>query len=220
MLLRLNPASGRFLVRARGFPAGELLAAGPAGVEVTLRLRDESWSGSVDFREVSPRRWTYFFTAPTKPPPGTGGGGGGGGGPPSPHPPSGFSTISHGFQSGITTYRFQVIPDQGTWNSVWAQHAGGTPPTVDFTQQMVVGVWLGTRPTGGYSVTITGAHIQQILGAPNTGSGVSVQAVEQIPGAPNCVTTQALTQPFHIIRMARAVDGSMINLTQNVINCP
>jgi hypothetical protein len=91
---------------------------------------------------------------------------------------------------------------------------------VDFSTEMLVGVWLGTRPTGGYTANIESVVVAQIIGAPNVPPGVMVSIREDQPG-PNCVVTQALTSPFHVVRTARTVGGgSMYEYWSRVVNCP
>ena len=188
--VRLNPATGRFVVEARGFDGDALLAAGHAGVAVGLRAGEESYAGSVDFDARRPRRWVSLAPISGAPPPG----GGGGGTPPA---PGGFTTLTQGSQSGISAFRFEAIRDDATWASVWQQHAGsGPPPAVDFSTQMVLGVWLGARPTGGYTVDIV-----QVTPTP---SGATAVIVESQPGW--TPVAQVVTYPFHLVRLAR-VEG-------------
>ena len=45
------------------------------------------------------------------------------------------------------------------WNHFWAEHhPEEVSPDVDFSRNMVVGVFLGERPADGFSVQITGAR--------------------------------------------------------------
>lgn len=48
-----------------------------------------------------------------------------------------------------------VVKTEGEWQSLWAQHTGKAEekaPAVDFSKEMVVGVFLGERRKAGYSV--------------------------------------------------------------------
>jgi hypothetical protein len=58
-------------------------------------------------------------------------------------------------------------------------------------------VWLGTRPTGGYDV--------EIVATRRDGNALVVEYVEHRPPA-DAIVTQALTSPFHIVKLPRA-DG-------------
>ena len=59
---------------------------------------------------------------------------------------------------------------------------------------MVVGVFMGQRETGGYQI--------EIIGVERTASVLRVLYVTREPEA-GAILTQALTQPFHLVRLAR-----------------
>ena len=49
------------------------------------------------------------------------------------------------------------VRDRDAWASLWRAHAPRRPaPAVDFSREMVVGVFMGTRPTAGFAVEIVG----------------------------------------------------------------
>lgn len=219
--LRMNPANGNFSASARGFTPGVLLAYSPAGVPVTLTVGEETWATTVDFDTGRPGRWTHrLVVAPTPPPPGGGGGGGGGDG--------SVVTIASGQQSGITTQRFETVKDQSAWDALWLEHAGSLPaPAVDFGTKMVVGVWLGAKPTTGYSVNIqrmvvpytvyVGGWCPPCTGQPCPGvpcfggtptEGGMADCLEIDPG-PGCVSGQAVTYPYHIVVTSR-IEGPVV----------
>lgn len=92
-----------------------------------------------------------------------------------------------------------VIRDQQAWKALWEEmHTTMTPmpalPDVDFTREMIVGAFLGQKPTGGYSVRIT--RISQTAG------GFQVDFKESRP-SPDSIVTQALTQPYHLIVLSK-----------------
>lgn len=92
-----------------------------------------------------------------------------------------------------------VIRDSAAWKQLWrAIHARIEPmpevPEVDFHKHMVIGVFLGTKPTGGYSVSITGI-------VRNAKTVVSVR--ERAP-APGDMVTMALTAPYHVVVVPRS----------------
>jgi hypothetical protein len=84
-------------------------------------------------------------------------------------------------------------------------------PQVDFTSEMVVGAWVGTRATGGYQATITGISV--------SGGTITVSVREDQPGS-NCGVTSAITQPFHLVRTTSTQGSALQNLTVNVYTCP
>jgi hypothetical protein len=209
--LRVQPAGGGFVARARGFDGAALRSAGPASVAVAFGAASDVRETAIDFEERSKDHWEYRLVLPPRPPPGGGGGGGGGGGTPG---PINATTIAQGSASGITSFRFEVVKDQASWQTLWQAHAGGgSPPAVDFSAETVIGLWLGNRPTGGYTASILFVTPANIIGAPCDQfgcppMGASVSWLESQPGG-SCAVPQAVTQPFHIVRTPR-IDGPVM----------
>ena len=77
------------------------------------------------------------------------------------------------------------------------QVASPPPPSVDFSHDMVVALFMGERPTGGYAIEIT--RIER------TDHGLSVHYRTSRPD-PSAIQTQALTQPFHLVTVPRVDD--------------
>lgn len=93
-----------------------------------------------------------------------------------------------GIDSGILAARNEVIRDALTWRALWNEHAPKTTvPPVDFTHQMVIAIFLGERPTGGYRVEIT-----KIRTLPDQ---LAVEYQEVLPEE-GMVHSQALTYPY------------------------
>ena len=112
-----------------------------------------------------------------------------------------FTTIVHGDQSGIERQREVTIRTAEEWQALWKEHhPDEQPPSVDFSKSMVIGVFLGFRNTGGYSVAITSID--------RTGNEIVVTWKETRPG-PQAITSQVLTFPHHIVRMER-LDGKIV----------
>ena len=80
-------------------------------------------------------------------------------------------------------------------SGLWRTHAGDKPlPPVDFTKEMVVGVFLGSRPTAGYSVEIVGTKEQP--------DGLIVEYREGSP-ARDMMTAQVITTPYHLVAIPK-----------------
>lgn len=110
-------------------------------------------------------------------------------------PPAGFDTVGQGPNSGIATPTATVIRNATDWARAWEAHAGADPvPAVDFSNDMVAAVFLGTRPTGGYGVEITALRRE--------GNSLVVEYSERRPD-PERIVTEALTSPFHIVKFPR-----------------
>jgi PrcB C-terminal len=112
-----------------------------------------------------------------------------------PADPVTFKTIDRGGQSNIESAREVVVRTAADWTKLWSEHAGGRPrPRVDFTRSMVVGVFLGSRSTGGYSVDITRIERE--------GSDLVVTYRERKPD-PADIVTQVITMPYHLVTTER-----------------
>ena len=82
------------------------------------------------------------------------------------------------------------------WSTLWRQHHPDKPrPAVDFSKEMVVGVFMGSRPNAGFSTTI--------ISATAANGALIVRYAEKVP-APGSMSAQILTFPYHIIAMPRA----------------
>lgn len=114
--------------------------------------------------------------------------------------PASFTTVGKGFHSGIRELLQVAISSQEEWAALWSRHASGrrpasSPPLIDFSAEMVVGLFLGQKSTGGYSVEITRAELD--------GANLRVFYREGNP-PPGAMLTQALTQPYHLVRLSRS----------------
>ena len=108
-----------------------------------------------------------------------------------------WQTIDKGSQSGVRNRLHVIIRTEAEWAALWKSHVavhGTNPPlpVIDFEKEIVTGVFLGQKPTGGHLVEIT--VVEQ------SASGIVIGYRETSP-PPDSVVTQALTQPFHIIRV-------------------
>jgi hypothetical protein len=111
-----------------------------------------------------------------------------------------FKTIAKGVRSGIREPVQIAIRSQSEWQKLWRQHtststASAPLPVVDFDKEIVAAVFLGERPTGGYTVEISAAEV--------AGSLLTVFVKETSPN-PGAIVTQGFTQPFHIVRIEAA----------------
>jgi protease stability complex PrcB-like protein len=108
-----------------------------------------------------------------------------------------FTTLAQGAQSGIAEPRQVVVRTPAEWQALWKEHGSKPAPEVDFSRSAVVGVFLGTRPTAGYGVTITS------IGAK---AGVAtVEYLERRP-TPGRMTAQVITSPFILVTVPREIE--------------
>lgn len=104
-------------------------------------------------------------------------------------------TIDSGMTSNMDAGRQATAGSVEDWSKLWTLHAGErTRPSVDFSREVVVAVFTGTRPTAGFSV--------QIVRVRQEGPALVVSYTETRP-APGSVAAQILTSPFHIVAVPR-----------------
>jgi hypothetical protein len=107
-----------------------------------------------------------------------------------------FKTLDRGDQSNIEDARQVVVRTPAEWTALWKLHAADQPPpAVDLTQSMIVGVFLGSRPTGGYGVEI--ASIER------EGDNLTVTYRERRP-AKTDIVTQVITMPYQLVTVGRS----------------
>lgn len=105
------------------------------------------------------------------------------------------TTLARGPMSAVDGPKQMVARSADEWGALWKSHAGTQPaPSVDFSANMVAAVFLGTQPTGGISVEMTGAR--------RDGDALVIEYVERRPGRGDIVS-QVLTSPFHIVKLPR-----------------
>ena len=121
-----------------------------------------------------------------------------------------FETLVQGASSQITTKEEAVIENQDVWLGFWEKHktgdfpspkgafapSSGSLPEVDFTKELVIAVFLGEQPTGGYALGIEEITLRQ------REAEVEVTVDVTRPN-PRDLVTQVLTQPFHIIKVQK-----------------
>lgn len=99
-----------------------------------------------------------------------------------------FTTLAQGSSSQILEPREVVVRSAAEWQTLWKEHSAEPPPTIDFSRSIVVGVFVGSRPTTGYQVDIT---------AVKGDGGLAVVEYRERRPAPGALVAQVLTSPFH-----------------------
>jgi len=114
-------------------------------------------------------------------------------------PKIGFETVDKGSQLNGVEKGNYVIRTEGEWAQFWQNlHSSETSiktlPEVDFNGQMIIAVFMGTQPTGGY-----GIEIQKTI---ETGDEVKIVVKRTAPGAEDIVT-MSMSSPYHIVKMQK-----------------
>lgn len=105
------------------------------------------------------------------------------------------TVIGSGTNAAVTAATVQVATTAAQVATLYAQAYGrqtGAPAPVTAQGTTTVGIFLGQRPTGGYSVRVVGTSVAE---------GVLTVTVQvRAPGA-GTITTQALTSPWTLIQV-------------------
>ena len=115
--------------------------------------------------------------------------------------PSDVEIIVRDNNSNVEEPRNAVAWKSAEWAGLWRAHAGMLKPApeVDFTKRTVVAVFLGSRPTAGYSV--------EIVGTKQEGRTLIVEWREVRPKE-RMLLAQVLTSPAIIVSIPK-VDGDV-----------
>jgi uncharacterized protein (DUF885 family) len=96
----------------------------------------------------------------------------------------------------------ELITDEAAWRRAWETVGGGRPlPDVSFDTRAVVVAYQGQKPTGGYSIEMTGIK--------RVGTVLAVSVGERRPASGD-VTTEVLTSPFVAVSIPRPPNGASV----------
>ena len=100
-------------------------------------------------------------------------------------------TIDKGSSSNIDSSRQAVARSAAEWSALWKAHNFEKPaPALDFGKEMAVAVFMGSRPTAGFSVEIVSAEVR---------NGALVVSYRETSPRPDAIAAQVLTFPYHIV---------------------
>jgi hypothetical protein len=106
-----------------------------------------------------------------------------------------LTSIAKGDVSGVQTARQVTVRTLAEWQKLWKEHSPEeSPPAVDFSSRMVVGVFLGSKPSAGYEV--------EILNVRPEGKDLVVEYSEKQPGR-GMMAAQILIEPFHLVAVPK-----------------
>ena len=106
-----------------------------------------------------------------------------------------FTNIAKGDSSGQQLAKQVTVRTAAEWKALWKDHAPTEKmPAVDFARDMVVGIFLGTKPSAGHEVEIVGVRPE--------GKDLIVEYVQKQP-APGTMAAQILTEPFHLVSVPK-----------------
>ncbi len=100
---------------------------------------------------------------------------------------SGVITSWQGQQCGVSIPTARVVRTASAWAAVWTA-LGKPPPAADFSKSFAVAVFLGRKPTGGFSVEFLPPR-------KDTSGALLIPYREKRPQG---FVTQAISQPFAV----------------------
>ncbi|MEC4719946.1 hypothetical protein RY831_12360 [Noviherbaspirillum sp. CPCC 100848] len=111
--------------------------------------------------------------------------------------PIAWETIDSDVYSGVMTEMKVVIRDQRNWARLWSEHKGNRHhpfplPRIDFSEEMVAGIFTGERPNGCHAVRIQRVH--------RRAGTIIVEYSERTPSGPR-ICNYAVTHPSHLIAL-------------------
>jgi len=102
-----------------------------------------------------------------------------------------MKTVDKGEHSNMDDAAQVVAKTPEEWQQLWQKHTPDRQrPAVDFAKEMVVGVFLGSRPTAGYMLEIVSA---------TQDSGTLVVRYRESAPPRGAMTAQVLTSPYHLV---------------------
>lgn len=112
-----------------------------------------------------------------------------------------FATLQIGSQSGIRTRSNVVARTQAQWRTLWQQHTGGSKPRpplppIDFSQEMVIGVFAGASPARTRITIETVTALRNQLSVTARAAYDPTSREFNLAGGPD--------SPYHIVRVPRS----------------
>ena len=113
-----------------------------------------------------------------------------------------FTILAQGNESGIEQQRFETIKDAVAFQKLWDlnfQTVSPKPPTpkVDFSNEMVIAAFAGTKSNGGYELKLTKIN--------NYSDSLLINLSLLAPDG-DCMVSGALTQPFVFVKTLKSTD--------------
>lgn len=117
--------------------------------------------------------------------------------------------------SGFEEADRRVIHNPIEWAIVWAKiYENRSPkpplPSINFSKEQVIVAALGSQPSSGYSISITGAT--------RTVGSITVRVERRSPGS-GCGGLTVITHPVDVVKMPRTVGPVVFEETAIVRNC-
>ena len=124
---------------------------------------------------------------------------------------SSFTTLVQGTNGGAQVETESVVIDNATdFAALWDELTTEDLPSVDFTTDMVIAVIMGNQSSGGYSVAIT---------AVDEADGVLTVSVTETSPGPGCMVTDSITNPYHVVSVAKTTAPVSFAVSEEAVSC-
>ena len=105
-------------------------------------------------------------------------------------------TIDKGERSNVDSAKQAVVRTEAEWKKLWQQHSPDRKkPSVDFSKEMVIGVFMGSRSSAGFGIAILGTSVAD---------GKMVVRYQETMPAKGAMTAQIITSPYQIVTVPKA----------------
>ncbi len=135
-----------------------------------------------------------------------------------------FETVAQGTYGGPGQAGRVVVRTDAELTSSGVNRLLPAGTRIDFSREMLVAVFQGSRPTGGHAITITGIEREQLMTiqpvpTPPPSFQHVVRYVERSPG-PGEIVTMAFTAPFHVVKLPLTRDAFRFEATAPAAAAP
>ena len=123
-----------------------------------------------------------------------------------------FTTLLKGSNGGLDERGALVVRDKDEWARLKKQLGSGIieNKSIDFDNDIVLAAFFGQKNTGGYIIRIEKVE--------NSGDLTTVTIRETSP-SPNCVVTEGLTTPYHIVTISKTGDQIKFVSVEDTVSC-
>ena len=121
-----------------------------------------------------------------------------------------FTTLAHGFTGGQEARTMVAITSNAQLNAAVGAMSSPVNLAIDFEDYMGIAVFAGSQATGGHDIAVT--HIEEDAGM------LTVTVTKTDPGT-ECVVTQALTSPYHIVLVRTQQADVTFKMEYKVTEC-
>ncbi len=123
-----------------------------------------------------------------------------------------FEVIDEGANSAFLERKNFIIRSSEEWKDLWFQVHGESSrmPQVDFSSYVVLALFQGQKPSGGYEVSV-----ESIFSA---NKSVEVSILEKEPGS-ECQLIEAFTAPYQLV-VVKKFEGELVSKTERLqVSC-